>query len=84
MTNKIEVTRICKINPEGSLKAFAEVLYNNAVLIKGLRIVDSEDGLFVAMPQEKGKNGKWYENVTITSKELQEEIEKTVLEAFDQ
>jgi len=39
--------------------------------------------LYVAMPRERGKDGRWYELVTIITKEGVELIEKTVLEAYD-
>ena len=49
--------KIAKIHrlPEGSrLKAFVDVSVNDALLIKGLRVVDGKAGLFVSMPQEQG------------------------------
>jgi stage V sporulation protein G len=52
------------------------------VLIKGLRIVEGEKGLFVSMPREEGKDGKWYNTVIPLKREIKDEIERLVLEAY--
>ena len=56
---------------------------NDTLLIKGIRVVDSrKKGLFVAMPQEKGKDEKWYEKVRCLNDEVRLSINKKVLEAY--
>jgi len=30
-------------------------------IVKGLRVVEGSKGLFLSMPQEKAKDGKWYD-----------------------
>ena len=79
---KIEVARIFKLDGTGSVKAYADISVADSLLIKGVRIVEGKDGLFVAMPQESGKDGKWYNTVIPMSREIREEIEKIVLEAY--
>ena len=79
--------KIVKIHrlPEGNrIKAFVDLGINDAILIKGVRIVDSRQrGLFVAMPQEKGKDEKWYEKVRCLNDEVRLRINKEVLEAYE-
>ena len=76
--------KIVKIHrlPEGRIKAFVDLGVNDAILIKGLRIVACQNGLFVAMPQEQGKNERWYERVRCLNKEVQGRIAQKVLEAY--
>jgi stage V sporulation protein G len=76
--------KIIKIHrlSEGRLKAFVDLGVNDAILIKGIRIVDGQKGLFVCMPQEQGKNERWYEKVRCLNKEVRTRISHKVLEAY--
>jgi stage V sporulation protein G len=55
---------------------------NDLLLIKGVRVVDGRDGLFVSMPSELGKNERWYERVRCLNKEVQGLISRKVLDAY--
>ena len=79
---KMEVARIHKLDGSGSTKAFVDLSIENSFVIKGIRIVEGEKGLFVTMPREEGKDGKWYNTVKPLKREVKDEIEKLVLEAY--
>ena len=79
---RLEVARIHKLDGTGATKAFCDLSVLDSFVIKGLRVVEGEKGLFVSMPQEAGKDGKWYNTVTTLNKEVKDEIEKLVLEAY--
>ena len=79
---KLAVTRIHKLDGNGALKAFCDISVLDSLVINGLRVVEGKDGLFVGMPQETGKDGKWYNTVIPLRKEIKDEIEKVVLEAY--
>ncbi len=71
--------------PDGNrVKAFVDVGINDAILIKGLRVVEGKKGLFVSMPQEQGKDSKWYDRVRCLNKPTQQQIEHAVLTAYTQ
>ena len=79
---KLEVNRIHKLDGSGSTKAFCDLSILDSIVIKGLRVVEGEKGLFVSMPREEGKDGKWYNTVIPLKREIKDEIEKLVLEAY--
>jgi stage V sporulation protein G len=79
----IEVARIHKVDNGSALKAFADVIINGQVLIKGVRVVEGENGLFVAMPRQQGKDNKWYETVSLLDEEVKQELQNTILEAYN-
>ena len=79
---KIEVTRIHKLDGEGATKAFADIAIEEAIVINGLRVIEGKDGLFISMPREAGKDGKWYNTVIPLTREVKDEIERVVLEAY--
>ena len=79
----IIVKNIFKVNKKGSsLKAFANVVLDDKLLLKGVKVVEGKDGLFVAMPQQKGKDDKWYEAVTFLTEEGKEALQEAVLKAY--
>lgn len=79
---KIEVNRLYKLDGDGKLKAFVDVSFNG-VVVKGLRVVEGKKGLFVGMPQQQGKDGQWYNAAYPLTKELKQEINEIVLEAYN-
>lgn len=79
---RIAVTRLHKLDGTGATKAFCDISILDSLVINGLRIVEGKDGLFVSMPREEGKDGKWYNTVIPLKREVKDEIEKIVLEAY--
>ena len=45
----------------GKLLATANVTLGNCFTIKGLRVYDTEKGLFVSMPSVRGKDGNFHD-----------------------
>jgi len=82
MKNKIEVVRINRLDSEGAVKAFCDISLFDSLVIKGLRVVNGKKGLFVGMPRELGKDGRWYDTVRLLNKDFKAVIESVVLEAF--
>jgi len=79
----IEIARLHKIENGTSLKAYVDVIVNEALLVKGISVVKNKNGeLFVAMPKEQGKDGKWYQTVRFLDKEQKQVLTDTVLEAY--
>lgn len=79
--NSISVSRIYKLDTDSKLKAFADVSFSG-VVIKGFSVVNGEKGLFVSMPRHQGKDGKWYNTVYPSTKELKQQLSEVVLEAY--
>lgn len=79
----IEVARLYRVDNISSVKAFADVIFNGQLLIKGVRVVEGKNGLFAGMPKSQGKDGKWYDTVRILDDELKQELQDTLLEAYN-
>lgn len=72
---------------DNNLKAFASVTIGGAFTIHGLKVMDSQNGLFVSMPSTKyEKNGKtqYSENFHAITKGARDELSRIVLEAYEQ
>ena len=81
-TIEIKVLKVHRVEGNNRIKAFVDISINDALLIKGLRIVTGKNGLFVSMPVEQGKNEKWYERVRCMNKDVRDEIASSVLAAY--
>jgi DNA-binding cell septation regulator SpoVG len=55
---------------------------NEVLIIRGVRILEGKKGLFVSMPQEQGKDNKWYDQVVCKSAGIYETLSQTVIEHF--
>ncbi len=78
----IEVARLYRVDNISSIKAFADVVIGQ-LLVKGVRVVKGKNGLFAGMPKSQGKDGKWYDTVKILDDELKQELQDTLLEAYN-
>ena len=78
----VAVKRINKVEGTSATRAYCDVAIGGAYLIKGLKVVNGKNGLFVSMPSEQGKNGQWYDTLVPLTKEARDRLSQIVLEAF--
>ena len=82
--------RIDRLNDyEGSsVKAFASANIGGAFAIHGIRVVDSQKGLFVSMPQNSYKDGnsntKYSDIFHAVTAEARTELNEKVIDAYEQ
>lgn len=79
----IQVSRIYRVDGDSKLKAFVDISLGG-IVIKGLRIVRGSKGLFLGMPRQKAKDGKWYNTVYPANKEVQQELTELVMQAYQE
>jgi stage V sporulation protein G len=71
-----------KSDGSGKTAAFFDIQTNDGIIIKGFRLINGSNGLFLSSPDQKGKDGKYYETVTLP-KEMKGELEKMAIEEFN-
>ena len=79
----LQVVRLYRLEGESKVKAFADISVGDFI-IKGFKILEGKNGLFVSMPQEKSKDGKWYKIVLPATKEAAQNLTEVVLGAYQQ
>ncbi|MEK6727611.1 MAG: SpoVG family protein [Candidatus Omnitrophota bacterium] len=79
----LKVVRLHRLDSDSKTKAFADISIGD-FLVKGLRIVQGQKGLFLAMPQEKAKDGKWYNSFLPLTKEARQNLADVVLAAYEE
>ena len=66
------------------LKAYADITFDESFVVHGLKIIDGQNGLFVAMPSRRMPNGEFKDIVHPIKPDLRAEITKVILEKFEQ
>jgi len=79
----LQVVRLYRLEGESKVKAFADVAIGDFI-VKGLRVVQGQKGLFLSMPQEKSKDGKFYNTFLPVTKEARQNLSEIVLAAYQE
>jgi len=80
----IKVERFHSLAENGPSKAFCDLLLMDQFIVKGLRVVQGKEGLFVSMPQQQGRDGKWYDTFYPVSVDLRKDIQDYVLDKYSE
>jgi len=79
----LQVVRLHRIDGESKTKAFVDVAIGDFI-VKGLRIVEGKKGLFLGMPGEQGKDGKWYNAFYPKTKEARQALSDLILAVYQE
>jgi stage V sporulation protein G len=80
---EITEARVFLVNNEERLKAYATITIDSVFLIRDLRVINGNAGLFVAMPSRKMKDGTFKDIAHPVNTETRELIEKKVLAEYE-
>lgn len=75
--------RIRKIESENRCKAVVSIVVNNSLCITNIKIIDSQNGLFIAMPNIRKANGEFKDIVFPLNSETREQIQKAILDEYN-
>ena len=81
---KITDVRVRLVKKEDSkLKAVASVTFDECFVVHDIKIVEGNEGFFIAMPSRKTADGEYKDIAHPINTETRDEIIKVVLNAFD-
>ncbi len=75
--------RIRKMDKEGNLKAIATITLDNEFAIHDIKVIEGENGLFIAMPSRKTPEGKYRDIAHPISHEAREAVQNAVLDEYE-
>jgi stage V sporulation protein G len=80
----VEITEVrITLRDEERLKAFANITFDNAFVIRGLKVINGNQGYFVSMPSRKRSDGTHQDIAHPVNNEMRRLIEERVLEAYE-
>ena len=81
----MEITdiRVRKVNKEGKMKAVVSVTFDNEIVIHDIKVIEIEEGLFIAMPSRRTADGEFRDVAHPINAETRNRIQKLVLEKYE-
>ncbi len=81
----MEITdiRIRRIEAEGKMKAVVSVTFDNEFVIHDIKIIESQNGLFIAMPSRKTPDGEFKDIAHPINAAAREKVQKAILSKFE-
>lgn len=80
----MEITdvRLRRVSREGRMRAIASITIDGEFVVHDIRVIDGNNGMFVAMPSKRRPDGEFRDIAHPISSDSREKIEMAVLEAY--
>lgn len=78
---KITEVKVYPAN-EGKLKAYATMVFDECFIVRDMKIIKSDKGLFVSMPSRRKKDGSFKDIVHPLNADTRKMIEEQVIEEY--
>ena len=80
----MEITdvRLRKVNSENRMKAVASVTFDNEFVVHDIKVIESADETFIAMPSRRTPKGEFKDIAHPINSETREKIQKAILDAY--
>jgi stage V sporulation protein G len=81
----MEITdvRIRKIDAEGKMKAVVSVTFDNELVVHDIKVIQSQNGLFIAMPSRKTPDGEFRDIAHPINAATREKLQNAILERYE-
>ena len=75
--------RIKKVYDEGKMKAVASVTFDNEFVVHDIKVIDGQNGLFIAMPSKRMNDGVFRDVAHPLTSETRTKIKDAILAAYE-
>ncbi|HEY8343825.1 MAG TPA: septation regulator SpoVG [Bacillota bacterium] len=75
--------RLKKIDNGSKMKAIASVTFDDSFVVREIRVIEGQNGLFVAMPSRKTPSGEFRDIAHPINSEARELIQNAILEEYE-
>ena len=84
--NYVQITdvRIRKINTEGKMKAIVSVTFDDQFVVHDIKIIDGQNGFFIAMPSRKTPEGEFKDIAHPINSETRGLIQNAILTEYEE
>lgn len=81
---KVTDVRLRKIASDSRMKALVSITLDDAFVIHDLRVIEGNNGLFVAMPSKRTPDGEFRDIAHPINSEMRQEIQAAVMKVYDE
>ncbi len=79
---QITDVRLRKVISEGRMKAIASITIDGEFVVHDIRVIDGNNGMFVAMPSKKTPDGEFRDIAHPISSGTRQKIQEAVLQEY--
>lgn len=80
----MEITEVkITLRNEEKLKAFVSITFDNSFVIRGMKVINGNNGYFVSMPSRKRKDGTYQDIAHPINNDMRKIIEDQILIAYE-
>lgn len=80
---QITDVRIRKITTDGKMKAIVSVTFDNEFVVHDIKVIEGQNGLFIAMPSRKTPDGEFKVIAHPINTDTREKIQGSILDAYE-
>lgn len=80
---QITDVRIRKITSEGKMKAIVSVTFNNEFVVHDIKIIEGQNGLFIAMPSRRTPDGEFKDIAHPINTATREQLQNSILAEYE-
>lgn len=80
---QITDVRIRKITSDGKMKAIVSVTFDDEFVIHDIKVIEGQNGLFIAMPSRKTPDGEFKDIAHPINTETREKIQKSIFDQYE-
>lgn len=80
---QITELRIRKVEDEGKLRAYVTVTFDSCFVVHNVKIIEGQNGLFIAMPSRKTANGEYKDVAHPISPEFRSELQTKIIDEYN-
>ncbi|KRT74432.1 MAG: septation protein stage V sporulation protein G [Deltaproteobacteria bacterium CSP1-8] len=75
--------KVYPVTDDEKLKGYATIVFDGCFVVRDLKIINGNSGLFVAMPSKKKKDGTYRDTAHPLNNETRQMIEEAVLGEYE-
>ncbi len=76
---QVTEVKVYPVQDDEKLKAYATIVFDGCFVVRDLKIIQGSEGLFVAMPSKKKKDGTYRDVAHPLNNETRRRIEEAVI-----
>ncbi|MCD6343754.1 MAG: septation regulator SpoVG [Spirochaetaceae bacterium] len=75
--------RIRKVSADGKLKAYVTVTFDDSFVVHNVKIIEGENGVFIAMPSRKTKSGEYKDVAHPINTSFRTRLQDRILQEYE-
>lgn len=80
---KVTDVRIRKVTEEGKMKAIVSVTFDDEFVVHDIKIIEGQNGLFIAMPSRKMVDGEFKDIAHPINADTRQKIQEAIFNEYE-